>query len=146
MNGYFRDPEATASALVDGWFHTGDLAERDEDGYYSIVGRARDVIRTGGETVAPTEVDDVVSTAPGVVDAGVAGVPDDDWGELVTAFVVLQPGSSLGLAELRRHCQGRLASYKHPRRLVVVDALPRTGATRQIQRRVLIEWAQAAPG
>jgi acyl-CoA synthetase (AMP-forming)/AMP-acid ligase II len=146
MNGYFRDPEATASALVDGWFHTGDLAERDEDGYYSIVGRARDVIRTGGETVAPTEVDYVVSTAPGVVDAGVAGVPDDDWGELVTAFVVLQPGSSLDLAELRRHCQGRLASYKHPRRLVVVDALPRTGATRQIQRRVLIEWAQAAPG
>ena len=146
MNGYFRDPEATASALVDGWFHTGDLAERDGEGYYSIVGRAREVIRTGGETVSPTEVDDVVSTAPGVVDAGVAGVPDDDWGELVTAFVVLQPGCALNLAELRRHCQGRLASYKHPRRLVVVDALPRTGATRQIQRRILVEWAQAASG
>ncbi|HXA31127.1 MAG TPA: fatty acid--CoA ligase family protein, partial [Acidimicrobiales bacterium] len=146
MNGYFRDPEATASALADGWFHTGDLAERDDEGYYSIVGRAREVIRTGGETVAPAEVDDVVSTAPGVVDAGVAGVPDDDWGELVTAFVVLQPGRSLDLDELRRHCQGRLASYKHPRRLVVVDALPRTGATHQIQRRTLVEWAQAASG
>jgi acyl-CoA synthetase (AMP-forming)/AMP-acid ligase II len=146
MNGYFRDPEATASALADGWFHTGDLAERDEEGYYSIVGRVREVIRTGGETVAPAEVDDVVSTVPGVVDAGVAGVPDDDWGELVTAFVVLQPGRSLDLAELRRHCQGRLASYKHPRRLVVVDALPRTGATHQIQRRTLVEWAQAASG
>lgn len=146
MNGYFRDPEATAAALVDGWFHTGDLAERDEEGYYSIVGRVREVIRTGGETVAPAEVDDVVSTAPGVVDAGVAGVPDDDWGELVTAFVVLQPGRSLDLAELRRHCQGRLASYKHPRRLMVVDALPRTGATRQIQRRTLVEWALAASG
>ncbi|HEX4218959.1 MAG TPA: AMP-binding protein [Acidimicrobiales bacterium] len=143
MNGYFRDPEATAAALVDGWFHTGDLAERDEEGYYSIVGRAREVIRSGGETVAPVEVDDVVLTIPGVVDAGVAGVPDDDWGEVVTAFVVLQPGRSLDLATVRRHCEGRLASYKHPRRLVVVDALPRTGATHQIQRRVLVEWAQA---
>jgi fatty-acyl-CoA synthase len=110
------------------------------------VGRAREVIRTGGETVAPAEVDDVVSTAPGVVDAGVAGVPDDDWGEMVTAFVVLRPGSSLDLADLRRHCQGRLAPFKHPRRLVVVDALPRTGATHQIQRRTLVEWAQTASG
>jgi fatty-acyl-CoA synthase len=144
MNGYFRDPEATAAALVDGWFHTGDLAERDEEGYYSIVGRAREVIRTGGETVAPVEVDNVMLSVPGVVDAAVAGVPSDDWGELITAFVVLQPGCSLDLATLRRHCEGRLASYKHPRRLVVVDALPRTGATHQIQRRVLVEWAQAS--
>jgi acyl-CoA synthetase (AMP-forming)/AMP-acid ligase II len=144
MNGYFRDPDATAAALVDGWFHTGDLAERDEEGYYSIVGRAREVIRTGGETVAPVEVDNVMLSIPGVVDAAVAGVPDDDWGELVTAFVVLQPGSSLDLAAVRRHCEGRLASYKQPRRLVLVDALPRTGATHQIQRRVLVEWAQAS--
>lgn len=144
MNGYFRDPEATAAALVDGWFHTGDLAERDEEGYYSIVGRAREVIRTGGETVAPVEVDNVMLSTPGVVDAAVAGVPDDDWGELITAFVVLQPGCSLDLATVRRHCDGRLASYKHPRRIVVVDALPRTGATHQIQRRVLVDWAQAS--
>jgi fatty-acyl-CoA synthase len=144
MNGYFRDPEATAAALVDGWFHTGDLAERDEEGYYSIVGRAREVIRTGGETVAPVEVDNVMLSTPGVVDAAVAGVPDDDWGELITAFVVLQPGCSLDLATVRRHCDGRLAPYKHPRRIVVVDALPRTGATHQIQRRVLVDWAQAS--
>jgi fatty-acyl-CoA synthase len=144
MNGYFRDPEATAAALVDGWFHTGDLAERDEEGYYSIVGRAREVIRTGGETVAPVEVDNVMLSTPGVVDAAVAGVPDDDWGELITAFVVLQPGCSLDLATVRRHCDGRLASYKHPRRIVVGDALPRTGATHQIQRRVLVDWAQAS--
>jgi fatty-acyl-CoA synthase len=144
MNGYFRDPEATAAALVDGWFHTGDLAERDDEGFYSIVGRANEVIRTGGETVAPVEVDDVLLTVPGVIDAGVAGVPDEDWGELVTAFVVLQPGRSLDLATLRHHCEGRLAAFKQPRRLVVVDAIPRTGATRQIQRRVLVEWAQAS--
>jgi fatty-acyl-CoA synthase len=143
MNGYFRDPEATAAALVDGWFHTGDLAERDDEGFYSIVGRANEVIRTGGETVAPVEVDDVLLTVPGVADAGVAGVPDEDWGELITAFVVLEQGRSLDLAALRRHCEGRLAAFKHPRRLVVVDAIPRTGATRQIRRRVLVEWAQA---
>jgi acyl-CoA synthetase (AMP-forming)/AMP-acid ligase II len=94
--------------------------------------------------VAPVEVDDVLLTAPGVLDAAVAGVPDDDWGELITAFVVLRPGRTLDLATLRRHCEGRLAAYKHPRRLLVVAQLPRTGATRQIQRRVLVEWARAA--
>ncbi|MGH9074760.1 MAG: class I adenylate-forming enzyme family protein [Acidimicrobiales bacterium] len=146
MNGYFRDPEATAAAMVGGWFHTGDLAERDDEGYYSIVGRAREVIRTGGETVAPAEVDAVVLSVPGVADAGVVGVPDDDWGELVTAFVVTEPGRSVDLAAVRRHCQGRLAAFKQPRRLVVVDALPRTRATGQVQRRVLVEWAQAGPG
>ena len=143
MNGYFRDPEATAAALVDGWFHTGDLAERDEEGFYSIVGRVKEVIRSGGETVAPAEVDDVLLSVPGVADAAVVGVPDDDWGELITAFVVLDPGRSLDLAALRRHCEGRLAAFKHPRRLVVVDALPRTGATRQVQRGMLVQWALA---
>jgi len=146
MNGYFRDEEATAAALVDGWFHTGDLAEVDDEGYYSIVGRVKEVIRTGGETVAPVEVDDVLLTVPGVADAAVVGVPDDDWGELITAFVVLRPGRTLDLATVRRHCEGRLAAYKHPRRLVVVAQLPRTGATRQIQRRVLVEWARTAAG
>ena len=144
MNGYFRDPEATATALVDGWFHTGDLAERDDEGFFSIVGRAREVIRTGGETVAPAEVDNVLLTVPGVADAAVAGVPDDDWGELITAFVVLEPGRRLDLATVRRHCEGRLAGFKHPRRLMVVDALPRTGATRQVQRGMLVEWALAS--
>ena len=139
MNGYFRDPDATAAAMTDdGWYRTGDLAERDEDGYYSIVGRAKDIIRTGGETVAPAEVDVVVQAHPAVVDAAVAGVPHDDWGEVVTAFVVLRPGATLELAELRSFCEGRLASFKHPRQLVVVDEIPRTGATRQVQRRLLV--------
>ena len=154
MNGYFRDPEATAHALAGGWFHTGDLAEVDDEGYFSIVGRASDVIRTGGESVAPVEVDLVLQRMPGVADAAVAGVPDEDWGEVICAFVVTRPGESVDLAALRRHCEGRLATFKHPRRLVLVDTLPRTGATRQIQRRVLVEWAlahqtgpeQAGPG
>jgi acyl-CoA synthetase (AMP-forming)/AMP-acid ligase II len=142
MNGYFRDPEATHAALANGWFHTGDLAAQDEEGYFSIVGRAGDIIRTGGESVAPVEVDLVVQSAPGVADAAVAGTPDDNWGEVICAFVVPRPGETVDLASLRRHCEGRLATFKHPRRLMLVESLPRTGATRQIQRRILIEWAQ----
>jgi acyl-CoA synthetase (AMP-forming)/AMP-acid ligase II len=142
MNGYFRDPEATAAALAGGWFHTGDLGVQDEEGYFSIVGRAGDVIRTGGESVAPVEVDLVLQGAPGVADAAVAGTPDDNWGEVICAFVVPRPGETVDLASLRQHCEGRLATFKHPRRLMLVESLPRTGATRQIQRRILVEWAQ----
>lgn len=146
MTGYFADPEATAAAMEGGWFHTGDLAARDDEGYYSIVGRRGEVIRTGGESVVPAEVDDVLATLPGVRDAAVAGVPDEDWGEVVCSFVVLDPGRTLDLAAVRRHCEGRLAAYKHPRRLYLVAELPRTGATRQVQRQVLVSWAQAADG
>jgi len=142
MNGYFRDPEATAAALAGGWFHTGDLGVQDEEGYFSIVGRAGDVIRTGGESVAPVEVDLVLQGAPGVADAAVAGTPDDNWGEVICAFVVPRPGETVDLASLRQHCEGRLATFKHPRRLMLVESLPRTGATRQIQRRILVEWAR----
>jgi acyl-CoA synthetase (AMP-forming)/AMP-acid ligase II len=137
FSGYFRNPQATEEALVDGWYRTGDLARIDEEGYISIVGRASDLIRTGGEYVAPAEVDSVVQDHPAVLDGAVAGVPDKDWGEIVTAFVVVRPGASLTLDDLRRHCEGRLAGYKVPRQLVLVGSIPRTGATRQVQRRYL---------
>ena len=146
FSGYFRNEEATAAALVDGWFRTGELAEVDDEGYYSIVGRVKDLIRTGGETVAPAEVDVVLQAHPAVADAAVAGVPDDDWGEVVVAFVVVRPGCSIDLAAVRAHCEGRLASHKHPRRLVVVDAVPRTGPTGQVQRRHLSDLARSGAG
>ena len=142
FSGYFRNPEATAAALVDGWYRTGDLVERDDEGYFWVVGRTKDMIRTGGETVAPAEVDVVIQRHPAVADGAVAGVPDDDWGELVTAFVVLRPGHSLDIDELRAHCGASLAAFKHPRRLVLVDAIPRTGPTGQVQRRRLVERAR----
>jgi len=145
MSGYFRNPEATEEALAGGWFHTGDLAERDDDGYYSIVGRVKDLIRTGGEYVAPAEVDVVVQAHPAVADGAVAGVPHPDWGEVVTAFVVLRPGQALDAAELRRHCASSLAPYKVPRHLVLLDEIPRTGATMQVQRRRLVELARDRP-
>jgi acyl-CoA synthetase (AMP-forming)/AMP-acid ligase II len=148
FDGYFEDPEATATALVDGWYRTGDLAEEDADGYLSIVGRARDVIRTGGETVAPSEVEGVLADHPALADVAVVGVPDPAWGEVVWAAVVVAPGAAAPTVEdLRAHCAGRLAAYKHPRAVAVVEAVPRTPATGQVQRRLLVEQlAVAAAG
>jgi acyl-CoA synthetase (AMP-forming)/AMP-acid ligase II len=143
FDGYFRNPEATAAAIVDGWYHTGELGEIDDEGYLSIVGRTSEMIRTGGETVSPAEVDTVLVTHSAVLDGAVAGVPDDDWGEIVTAFVVCRPGASITLEDLQAHCAPHLARFKVPRRLVVVDEIPRTGATRQVQRRALLERDRA---
>jgi acyl-CoA synthetase (AMP-forming)/AMP-acid ligase II len=140
---YYNDAAATSAAMFEGWYHTGDLAEQDDDGFYYIVGRASDIIRTGGESVAPVEVDLVVQQHPAIQDAAVAGIPHDDWGEMIAAFVVLKPDRTLELSELRDHCRAQLAAYKHPRQLIFVDAIPRTGATGQVQRPRLIEIALA---
>ena len=147
MDGYFEHPDATAEALqpLDPggplWYHTGDLGAIDDEGYLSIVGRAKDVLRTGGETVAPTEVEAVLADHPAIAEVAVIGVPDVDWGEVVCAVVVLRAGSAepVDVETLRAHCDGRLAAFKHPRRLEVVDALPRTAATGQVQRTLLVE-------
>jgi fatty-acyl-CoA synthase len=141
MDGYFEQPDATAAALRDGWYHTGDLGVLDDEGYLAIVGRARDVLRTGGETVAPGEVETALASHPGVAEVAVVGIPDAQWGEIVCAVVVARAGydGALDLGALRAHCEGTLASFKQPRRLELVDALPRTAATGQIQRTLLVE-------
>jgi acyl-CoA synthetase (AMP-forming)/AMP-acid ligase II len=138
-DGYFDEPDKTAAALRDGWFHTGDLGALDEDGYLSIVGRLGELIRTGGESVAPVEVEAVLSDAPGVAELSVIGLPDEQWGEVVCAVVVAAPGEAVTLASLQRHCEGRIAGFKKPRRIALVDALPRTAATGQVQRTLLVE-------
>jgi acyl-CoA synthetase (AMP-forming)/AMP-acid ligase II len=144
MDGYFDHPDATAEALRDGWYHTGDLGVFDDEGYVSIVGRARDVIRTGGETVAPVEVEAALATHPAIAQVAVVGVPDPQWGETVTAVVVLSDGAGApDVATLRAHCDGRLAPFKQPRRVEVVAALPRTAATGQVQRTLIVEQLQA---
>jgi fatty-acyl-CoA synthase len=144
MDGYFDNPDATAEVLRDGWYHTGDLGAIDDDGYLSIVGRARDVIRTGGETVAPAEVEAALATHPDIAEIAVVGVPDPAWGETVTAVIVLRPGADpIDLAAIRAHCDGRLASFKQPRRLEVVPGLPRTAATGQVQRTLIVEQLQS---
>jgi acyl-CoA synthetase (AMP-forming)/AMP-acid ligase II len=139
FDGYFGDAEATNAALRDGWYHTGDLGELDTEGYLHVVGRMKELIRSGGESVAPVEVEACLATHPDVAEVAVIGLPDRTWGELVCAVVVARPGATPTLEDLQRHCEGRLASFKKPRRLECVAALPRTAATGQVQRALLVE-------
>jgi acyl-CoA synthetase (AMP-forming)/AMP-acid ligase II len=140
FDGYLDDAAATEAVMHDGWYATGDLAELDRDGFVTIVGRVGEVIRTGGETVAPFEVERVLADHPAVADIAVVGLPDDQWGELVCAVVVPVAGEPPpSLSDLRALCSGALASYKHPRRVVLVDEIPRTAATGQVQRRLVLE-------
>ncbi|GAA1267805.1 long-chain fatty acid--CoA ligase [Pseudonocardia aurantiaca] len=134
MNGYLYRPEATAEALAGGWYHSGDLGEYDDDGFLYITGRKREIIRSGGESVAPVEVEEAIRTLPGVADVAVIGLPDECWGEIVTAVVVPEAGARVpDLADLREGL-APLARYKHPRRVVITDAIPRTAATGQVMR------------
>jgi len=125
--GYWNNPEATAAALdAEGWFHTGDLATRDGDGFYAIAGRKKDMIISGGVNVYPAEIEAVLAANPDVADAAVVGIPDDTWGEVGIAFVVAVPGRRPSPESLSQHVLSRLAKYKLPRAFVFVDALPRT--------------------
>jgi acyl-CoA synthetase (AMP-forming)/AMP-acid ligase II len=126
--GYWRDPVATAEAFAGGWFHTGDLGRWDDQGLLRIVDRSKDVIITGGENVASREVEDVLHEHPGVATAAVVGVPDDYWGEAICAVVVPRAASSLTADEVVEHVRGRLAGFKRPRHVVLVDALPTNAA------------------
>jgi acyl-CoA synthetase (AMP-forming)/AMP-acid ligase II len=139
FSGYLDRPDATAAAIDgDGWFHTGDLATQDPDGYLTITGRRSEGIRSGGEWIAPVEVEAAVITHPAVAEVGVVGWPDDRWGELVCAAIVVQPGATAPtVEELRAHLASTLASHKHPRKVVTVDELPHTDATGQIRRAAL---------
>lgn len=136
MSGYLNQPERSAQAVSDGWFHGGDLAWRDPDGFLFLAGRADDMIIRGGENVYPVEIEDVVSDHDSVAEVAVIGEPDAYYGETVTAIVRLLPGTALSYEELATHCRGRLGSYKIPSRLVVVEDLPRS-QTGKIQKGVL---------
>ena len=127
--GYFANPEATAKTFTaDGWLATGDVARRDADGYYFIVDRIKDMYISGGENVYPAEVERVLNTHPAVLEAAVIGVPDNKWGEVGAAFLLLRPGADLPLETLRPWCRERLATYKIPAHTRVVTSLPRTAA------------------
>jgi fatty-acyl-CoA synthase len=143
MLGYWRMPEATAEALRDGWLHTGDLGTFDDDGFLHIAGRVREMIKCGGENVYPAEVERCLLEHPAVAEAAVFGVPDERWGEIVVAAVVPHAGATLGEDEVVGHVRSRLAGYKKPRHVLVLDALPRTASTRQVQKTLLRErWAR----
>ena len=134
-SGYFERERETAAVLVDGWYRTGDLTEIDGEGYLRIRGRRAETIRSGGETVAPIEVEAALASYPGLRDVAVVGVRDDDWGELVCAIVVVSDGEPApSVSQLREHIEGSLAPYKQPRLVVRLPCLPRTAATGQVQR------------
>ncbi|MFT4029231.1 MAG: AMP-binding protein [Protaetiibacter sp.] len=142
--GYFRAPEATARTVVDGWLHTGDIVERDESGYFRVIDRIKDVFITGGETVAPAEIEAVLLSHPTVEEACVVGVPDDTWGEVPIAWVVPARGALVDGDELLAHCSAALARFKVPTQLRVVAALPRT-SNGKVKRRVLLDAWVAEP-
>jgi long-chain acyl-CoA synthetase len=134
MKGYWRQPEATAAAMTDGWFRTGDMARVDEDGYYYIVDRKKDLIIRGGYNVYPREIEEVLHEHPAVAEVAVIGIPHDELGEEVGAAVALKPGASATPEELRAFARDKVAAYKYPRRVWLVDALPK-GPTGKILRR-----------
>jgi len=134
MKGYWRRPEATAEAIVDGWFRTGDLGTRDADGYYRIVDRTKDLVIRGGFNVYPREVEEVLYEHPAVAEAAVLGTPHPTLGEEVVAVVALRPGASATPEELREHVKAQIAAYKYPRQVWIVPALPK-GPTGKILKR-----------
>jgi acyl-CoA synthetase (AMP-forming)/AMP-acid ligase II len=142
MEGYWRQPDESARALESGWFRTGDGGILDEEGHLTILDRKKDVIITGGENVSSIEVEDAVFSLEGVAEVAVIGVPDDTWGEMVIALVVVDGGASLTEDDVIAHCRTRLAGFKCPKRVEFRDALPRT-ATGKLQKFRLREpyWA-----
>jgi len=143
--GYWNRHDLTAASQCNGWWHTGDLASRDADGYLWIAGRSKDMIKSGTMNIYPVEVEQVIASIEGVVEVGVVGVPDDEWGEAVAAFVVTAPGVTLEAAQVVQECRRQLAGYKKPRHVVFIDSLPR-GTTNKVAKNVLrMQW-QARQG
>ncbi len=134
FKGYWRDPEATAKAFAGGWFHTGDIGVRDEDGYLFIVDRLTDMIVSGGENIAGSEIERVLYEHPAVLEAAVVARPDERWGEVPVAFVVLRPGLPATEEELLEHCHGQLARFKVPKTVTFLDALPRNPSGKVLKR------------
>jgi long-chain acyl-CoA synthetase len=135
MKGYYRNPEATALALRDGWLYTGDMARRDRDGYFTIVDRKKDIIKTSGFLVFPAEVEEVLRTFPGVAEAAVVGVPDLECGELVKALLV-PSGDALDLGALEAYCRQHMGKHKRPRRFEVVKELPKNFLGKVLRRKL----------
>jgi len=138
MLGYWNEPEKTAEAIDEaGWMHTGDLATMDADGYLNIVGRIKDMVIRGGENVYPREIEEFLYTHPQIADVQVIGVPDERYGEELMAWVVLRPGASVETEEIREFCRGKIAHYKIPRYVKVVDGFPMTvtGKVRKVEMR-----------
>jgi fatty-acyl-CoA synthase len=140
--GYWNNPEATATALdPEGWFHTGDLARCDNEGFYTIAGRKKDMFISGAVNVYPAEIEGELLLHPAVTDAAVIGVPDPTWGEVGVAFVVPR-GDPATPEELAAFLAGRLAKYKIPKHFLFIDGLPRTAYGKVLKGELATRWAQ----
>jgi long-chain acyl-CoA synthetase len=146
MKGYHRRPEATAAAMTGGWFHTGDLARVDQDGYFFIVDRKKDMIIRGGYNVYPREIEEVLYEHPDVLEAAVIGVPDASLGEEVGAAVVLRPGRDASPEEIRAFVKERVAAYKYPRHIWFADELPKNATGKVLKREIRVPAVDAAAG
>ena len=142
MDGYYRDPDATASAIRNGWLHTGDMATIDEAGYVLIKDRSKDIIISGGENISSVEIEVALAAHPAVLECAVVAAPDERRGEVPVAIVVLKPDATASPKELRAFCRQRLAVFKVPRQIQFRDALPK-GGTGKILKAELREpfWA-----
>jgi long-chain acyl-CoA synthetase len=136
MKGYYKNPEATAAVLRDGWLYTGDMARRGGDGYYTIVDRKKDIIKTSGFLVFPAEVEEVLRTFPDVAEAAVVGVKDLEKGELVKAMVVPRTGKKINLSSLEAFCRQHLGSHKRPRQIEIVGELPKNFLGKVLRRKL----------
>jgi fatty-acyl-CoA synthase len=134
LSGYYNDPEKTAAAFSGGWFHSGDLATVDADGYITVVDRVKDMIKSGGENVASREVEEMIYRLPAVSEVAVIGLPDPRWIEAVTAIVVVKSGQSLEEAAVIGHCAGAMAHFKVPKRVIFVDSLPKNPSGKLLKR------------
>ncbi len=144
MKGYWNRPDATAEAMKDGWFFTGDMAKRDEDGLYFIVDRKKDLIIRGGYNVYPREIEEVLYEHPGVLEAAVIGVPHPSLGEEIAAVVVAKGGELLDVEELKAFVKDQVAGYKYPRVLWLVDELPKGPTGKILKREIAMPDEQAA--
>jgi fatty-acyl-CoA synthase len=138
MPGYWRHEDATRETIRDGWLYTGDLVRRDDEGYYYVVGRKKDMYISGGENVYPAEIEQVLRLHPDISEAAVIGVADEKWGEVGKAFVVLEAQDRLTALQVVEHCRKNLAKYKVPKHVRIVSSLPK-GDSGKVLKRALLE-------
>lgn len=144
FSGYWRDQDATGAVLKDGWLWTGDLARQDEDGDYYLVGRRKEMFISGGENVFPAEIENVLANHPAVAECAVMGIPDEEWGEVGLAAVVLRDSHQVSAEELKEYLRRKLARYKVPKRFLFPAALPRSGAGKVLTRQIIDSALEAA--
>jgi len=142
FKGYWKLPDATCEALKDGWFYTGDLARKDKDGFFYIVDRKKDMIISGGINVYPREIEEVIYTHPAVMDCSVIGIPDEKWGESIKAVITLKPGMQITPDEITNLCLEKLATYKKPTSVDIVEDMPRTASGKILKRELRDQYWQ----